>query len=392
MGCQRDDRQSIYAFRGANIQNILRFTEQFPDAKIYNLTRNYRSQGVIVEAAEEVIKHNPEQLKKECYAVKPQGDLIHIYCGWDDEEEAEWVARTIDDLVERSGYSYSDIAILYRMNFVSRQFEAKLMAHKIPYRVISGLHFYGRKEIRDLLAMIRIAVNPQDDAAAHRLLGLLPGIGDASIDAYTVNAAEKKISLVESLASLRVRNARARAQAAFLLGFIEQAQVMIAALSLDVFLEKAIELFGYMPILEKECKDNPEDLMNRKQNIQELLRVAASIQETERGLMAAAKLLELAMQSDEQQGNDGVQLMTIHASKGLEFPVVFLVAFNEGIIPARPSDASEERRLAYVGMTRAKDKLYITHAANRMQRGYYDTFNPSPFLRDIPDRLVRFEH
>lgn len=385
-----DDRQSIYAFRGANVENILRFTEYFPDAQTYNLERNYRSQSVIVDAAEALIKQNERQLPKVCHAVRPGTEKIHLFGAVDDEEEADFIADQIEALADR-GYAYEDIAVLYRMNFLSRVIETSLMSHRIPYTVVGSLYFYGRKEIRDVLAMLRAAVNPADNAAVMRLVGLMPGVGEASVNAWLAYATEHQIPVAEAIRELKVRSTKARAGAEIVLDALEKLQFAVAALPLDQFLEYAQKVLNYENLIARS-QDSLEEIENRRQNVAELVRAAAQLQEQEPGMLAAMALLDQAMQADGEQKNTGVRLMSMHASKGLEFPVVFLAGMNEGIIPAHSSNLDEERRLCYVGMTRAKDRLYLTHAQSRFARGGRRESDPSPFLKEIPDQFLLVQY
>jgi len=385
-----DDRQSIYSFRGANVENILRFTEWFPDAKTYNLERNYRSQQIIVDASECVILKNTDQLKKTSRSMNPPGQRISLYSAVDDDDEAIYIADQVEDLINVQNMDYPDVAILYRIGAVSRLIEQALMRRKIPYIIVGGMHFYGRREVRDVLAMLRAAINPTDDGAILRLTNLLSGIGQSSIDAWMQYASDNSCSLLDAFRDCKIRNSKARAQAQRLIAWVEDWQSAVMTLPLDRFLLYVVSKFEYYTHLESKA-DTLEDSIQRKNNVEELIRAGAEIQETEPGSLSAAKLLDMAAQADGEQKHDGVRLMTIHASKGLEFPVVFVAAMNDGILPMNVSNKSEERRLAYVAMTRAMKKLYLTHAATRFHRGSQSNLAPSPFIDDIPAEFIKLE-
>lgn len=387
-----DDRQGIYSFRGADIRNILHFKKAFPDAEIRTLPTNYRSQAVIVEAAEAVIQKNTEQLEKTCVAHNPRGELIRVLAAESEDAEAEAIVYQIQSLRKSRQYEYNKMAVLFRASWPMRRLEAKLLAARIPYVIEGGVQFYGRMEIRDVLAMLRAAINPRDDAAVSRLFAMRDGVGEASMDAYTGHAAANGVALVDSLFTLQVRNGRAREQAAFMVDWLSRMQMAVFAMALPDFLELASESFGYDAILQRDCKKSTDELTGRRQNVAELIRAASEYQQAEPGIMAAVKLLDMAIQSENRSEAVGVRIMTVHASKGLEFPVVFVASFSDDVFPNPRANLSEERRLAYVAMTRAEQLLFLSYPGCRYSRsGGERAVELSPFVKDIPPEFLQYE-
>ncbi|SDX73379.1 DNA helicase-2 / ATP-dependent DNA helicase PcrA [Acetomicrobium thermoterrenum DSM 13490] len=386
-----DPDQSIYGWRGADMSIIMNFERDFPGAKVITLDQNYRSTGMILDAANAVIKNNIERRPKDLWTANQQGTPITVYLANTDRMEAQFIADEIRKLC-RSGYSFDDIAVLYRINAMSRSYEQDLMNRGIPYKIVKGVSFYERKEVKDVLSFMRLAVNPWDAAALHRI-GNVPsrGLGAKSLEAFEKSIAsissghEDPLPLWEEVHSSDVLPLKGKAKA----GARELAGHMIQILSrsgdvADV-ISYIMEEMGYGLFLREQY---PEDWESRSENIYELLSVNVE------GGDLAKFLSIIALYSDadvDETSGSRVNLLTLHAAKGLEFPVVFLVGMEENIFPhsrAKMSDSEleEERRLCYVGMTRAMEKLYLTGAQRRMLFGnlQYNAF--SRFLEEIPDR------
>lgn len=373
-----DDSQSIYGWRGANFRNILDFEKDYPDAKIIKLEQNYRSTQSILDASNAVIERNTQRMKKTLWTERGAGTPITIYQAEDGRDEAEFIMTELISL-QRQGYRLGDCAILYRTNAQSRALEEMCLNYTVPYRLVGAVRFYERKEVKDILAYLRFLVNPKDEVSFERMVSTPPrGIGEKSIDAL------KDVVLadvpLESL-SLRIK------------GVWEPLSLLIAGwrklvdiVSVPELIDRVIKDSGY----ERFLLDGTPEGEARYQNVKELKSVASLTDNL------ATFLSEVALVSDidgYHASDDAITLMTLHSAKGLEFPVVFLVGMEEGLFPTvrsvmDPMELEEERRLCYVGMTRAKDKLYCIHAATRLLYGGIQANLPSRFLNEIPEHLT----
>ncbi|GAB4270853.1 MAG: DNA helicase II [Methylomicrobium sp.] len=396
-----DDDQSIYGWRGAKIENIYRFQQHYPNHKLVKLERNYRSTGNILKAANCVIAHNEGRLGKELWTDIGDGEPISLYAAFNEQDEAYFVVERIRKWVNEGGLR-SDIAILYRSNAQSRQFEEKLIATSIPYRVYGGLRFFERAEIKNALAYLRVMSNPDDDASFERIVNTpTRGIGAKSLDDIRVLARDRNVSLRQAAEfAIAERWVSPRASSAFasFIALIDDLAAQARDLPLFEQVKLVVEKSGLIEFYKKEKGDKGE---TRVDNLEELVNAARLFEydvNNEENLseldmfLAHAALEAGEMQSNE--GNDCVQLMTLHAAKGLEFKWVFLVGFEEGLFPSQQSveDAGrleEERRLCYVGMTRAMEKLYLTYAESRRLYGRETYPRPSRFLREIPAETLQ---
>ncbi|ADH60401.1 ATP-dependent DNA helicase PcrA [Thermoanaerobacter mathranii subsp. mathranii str. A3] len=391
-----DDDQSIYGWRGADVGNILNFEKDYPEAKVIKLEQNYRSTKTILEAANYVIDNNIRRKKKTLWTNNEQGEKI-ILCELENErEEAEFVIQEIINLKERENRSFRDFAILYRTNAQSRAFEEALMRVRIPYKVVGALRFYDRKEIKDIIAYLRILVNPYDDISFKRIINVPKrGIGAATIEALEATALEKDTSLFFAIdnakVSQRAKNSLLEFKE-FILELIDKKDTMTVSEVIKYILEET----GYIEELKREESEQAE---GRIENLNEFLNAAYEFEESSEDKSLEAFLSGITLVSDiDLAGEIGesVVLMTLHSAKGLEFPVVFMVGMEEGVFPSFKSftdehELEEERRLCYVGITRSKEKLYLTYARRRNLYGKSQYGTYSRFISEIPERfLVRY--
>ncbi|NPV54833.1 MAG: DNA helicase PcrA [Firmicutes bacterium] len=396
-----DEDQSIYGWRGADIRNILDFEEDYPDARVIKLEENYRSTRAILEAANEVIKNNRERKDKALWTRNPGGELIRCFAAADQHEEARFVANEI--LRERSemGRGYKDFVVLYRMNAQSRVFEDVFMSLGIPYKIVGGLRFYERKEIKDIIAYLRLILNPGDGVSLQRVINVPKrGIGDITIERLAAFARQEDIGMFEAMrraGEIEAIPERTRTQVSRFAGMIEELVAKRDELSPTMLVNEVLERTGYLRELEAE---RTVEALARIENIKELLSVTREFEARQSASggegSLAAFLEEVALISDIdtlKEDEEGVTLMTLHSAKGLEFPVVFIAGMEEGLFPhARAlmddGELEEERRLCYVGITRAMEQLYLTRARKRMIYGESSDTLPSRFLAEIPVDLV----
>lgn len=394
-----DDDQSIYGWRGARIENIQRFSKDFPGALVIRLEQNYRSTGTILKAANALISQNSGRLGKNLWTEGKDGDPITVYAGFNETDEAFFIVNRIRDL-RQGDYSLRQIAILYRSNAQSRVIEEALMQFGIPYRVYGGLRYFDRQEIKDALAYLRIIANRSDDPAFERIINTpTRGIGDRTLVAIREHARAMGMTLWDALQDLiEKKHFSARAETA-LLSFINLINTMTER-TLTLELHKQVEYILYSSgLIEHYRKEKGEKGLTRLENLEEL--VNAAHQFTQEGVSddmppLAAFLAYAALESSDEQADaydDCVQLMTLHSAKGLEFPVVFLAGCEEELFPHYlsmndPKALEEERRLCYVGITRAMRKLYMTYAEMRRIHGKEAYHRPSRFLHEIPVELV----
>ena len=394
-----DDDQSIYKFRGANIYNILNFEHHFPDATVIKLEQNYRSTQNILDAANAVIANNQGRKEKRLWTDNGAGDKITFEQLDTAAEEADFVARDIARRVRKGEYQYKDCAILYRTNAQSRLFEERFITANIPYKIFGGVNFYARKEVKDLLAYLKTIDNGQDDLAVRRIINIPKrGIGEASINKVALYAQEQEISFYDALCVAEQVPGLGKAAAKirpFVL-FIQSMKAKAKLLSVADLLQEVIETTGYVRELEAEGTDEAEA---RIENIDELISKAVDYAEGEEAPTLNGFLENVALVADIDsfdENSDYVVLMTLHSAKGLEFPNVYLAGLEDGLFPSYMSITSdnsqaeieEERRLAYVGITRAKKNLTITSARVRMGRGQTQYGKVSRFVREIPPELL----
>jgi DNA helicase-2/ATP-dependent DNA helicase PcrA len=396
-----DDDQAIYGWRGAKVENVNRFLRDFPGAKTIRLEQNYRSSANILSAANAVIAHNPSRLGKQLWTDSGEGEPIDLYSAFNEIDEARFVIERIRQWV-RDGGSHGECAILYRSNAQSRAFEETLLGEQIPFRVYGGMRFFERAEIKDTLAYLRLMTNRDDDAAFERAVNTPPrGIGERTLDEVRRRARDRSISLWKAAAEVAAGDAlpaRARNAIAAFAQLIEAVAEEAGELPLKDKIDHALARSGLRTHYELQSKGS---LDSRTDNLDELVSVASRFVKGDDEESAAltelvAFLAYAALEAGEGQteaGEDGVQLMTLHSAKGLEFPLVFLVGLEEGLFPNNKSieesgRLEEERRLAYVGITRARQKLVITYAEARRLHGQEMCGLPSRFLREIPSALI----
>lgn len=392
-----DPDQGIYGFRGADIRNILNFEDDYPDAKTIRLEQNYRSKANILKAAQAVIKNNSSRKEKELWTDQGEGAKIELYEAKDEKEEADFVCRTAKKLTKSEPLTYDDLAILYRTNSQSRAFEDMLMKYKIPYQIVGGVRFYERMEIKDIMAYLRLIYNPADDISFLRVINRPKrGIGAGTLAKVQKFAEANNLDLYEAALKSKANPNLSGTYAKRVLHFTqiiedlraEQDQIALARLT-----EKLLDKSGYRHNLEAEKTAKAE---SRLENIEELFSVINEYMKNSENNSLAGFLEEVTLMSDidSMDKNQSVlTLMTIHSAKGLEFPVVFLVGMEEGIFPHSNSmfeqqGMEEERRLCYVGMTRAESKLFLSRAQVRLRFGERKMNPPSQFISEIPVKLL----
>lgn len=389
-----DGDQSVYSWRGADIRNILDFEKDFPDAKVIKLEQNYRCGQRILEAANSVIANNQRRKSKTLFTENIHDHKIVVANVEDQREEGKYVAEQIQKGL-RSGYRYSDHAVLYRMNAQSRSIEEALMRAGIPYAIVGGLRFYDRLEIKDILAYLRILSNKSDDMALRRIINVPPrGIGKLTIDKLAEKAAINGTSLLAAVMH-QEENSNKKDKSPKITAFaniIKKLQGLVDNVSLAQLVEAVIIESGYESDLLDE---NTEKALTRLENVKELVSVAADFDENapESTLEAFLEKAALVSSLDDENSGDRVTLLTMHSAKGLEFGVCFIVGAEEGIFPHSRSlgsrtEMEEERRLCYVSITRSKERLYITHARTRIQYGTRISNPPSRFLAEIPEACI----
>ncbi|MCX7841925.1 MAG: DNA helicase PcrA [Clostridia bacterium] len=390
-----DDDQSIYGWRGANIRNILDFEKEFKNAKVIKLEQNYRSTKTILDAANHVIKNNFGRKSKKLWTENEDGTRIHNYEGSNELEEASFAANAIKKLKAAENREFKDFAVLYRMNAQSRVIEEMFIREGIPYKIIGGLRFYDRKEIKDVIAYLRVIQNPSDDLSLKRIINVPKrGIGDTTVDNAESIAVRRGASIFSVISSSSEIPELARASAK-LEGFVELVNRFRAKKESTGVAELIEEVINQTGILGELQAEGTVEAETRIENIQELISVAMEFeqQSEEQGLEAFLSHVSLVSDIDNlSEERDNVVLMTLHSAKGLEFPVVFMIGMEEGIFPSyrsmmEESELEEERRLCYVGITRAREKLFMTHVNCRTLFGKTECYTTSRFLKEIPDEL-----
>ena len=399
-----DADQSIYGWRGADMQNILDFEKDYPKAKVVLLEENYRSTKTILQAANDVIERNKNRRPKKLWTQNEEGEQIVYYRADNEQGEAVYVASQIGELA-RGSYNYKDMAVLYRTNAQSRTIEEALLKSNIPYTMVGGTKFYSRKEIRDIIAYLNVIANPADNISFERIVNEPKrGIGPGSLDKIRDFANLQEMSLLEASANILLSGIKGKAAQAVedLAGILYRLREQLDELSLTELVEALLDQTGYMTALAIQAT---LEANARIENIQEFLSVTKSfdekeVEEEETGLEKLSRFLnDLALISDTDDGDSEaaeVTLMTLHAAKGLEFPVVFLIGMEENVFPLvratdDESDLEEERRLAYVGITRAEKTLYLTNANSRLLYGRTSYNQPSRFIREISSDLLDYQ-
>ncbi len=396
-----DDDQSVYGWRGADIRNILDFEKDFPDATVIRLEQNYRSTRTILDAANYLISHNKRRKEKKLWTENEKGEAIAVYRAYDEYDEATFVATEIQRLTDYTHrHSYRDIAVFYRTNAQSRVFEEIFLRYGIPYIVVGGLKFYDRQEIKDIVAYLRLIVNPKDNISFKRVINNpRRGIGKQTIEKLEFFAYQRGLSLLEAsyhAADISDISARAKKSLMEFADLIVNAKAATETKTPAEIVWMIADKSGYIDMLKKEKTVEAD---SRLENIQELVSVAAGFTRMYPDAKLEDFLERISLLSDidtYENSEDAVTMMTVHNAKGLEFPVVFIVGLEEELFPHSrsmydESEIEEERRLCYVGITRAKEKLYLTHAYQRMSWGQRRYCSPSRFLDEIPEDLISEE-
>ena len=406
-----DDDQCIYAWRGADIRNILDFEKDYPNAKVVKLEQNYRSKGNILEAANKVIKNNAERKSKVLRTEQEAGNKVSVYRAYSDKMEAAFVASEIKKLREDSKWDYKDFAILYRTNAQSRTFEESFRRASIPYRIFGGLKFYDRKEIKDILAYLRVILNPQDDISLRRIINVPKrSIGDATVEKLQDFANSQEMSLYDALLEAEYvpgLTARSKNPLTKFAEIMEDIMNEAEQMKVSELIEYVLDKTGYMQAL-KDSKLIEDE--SRVENLEELVSDAVDFEKNreleiksgevtfEDGSALSSYLEKVALVQDTDNidsENNYVMMMTVHSSKGLEFPVVYMVGMENGIFPSaicfdKDDQMEEARRLCYVGITRAEEKLYMTSAETRMVFGKTVAYPQSDFIQEIPAELKEY--
>jgi len=390
-----DDDQSIYSWRGADVGIILSFRKHYPEAKVVTLEQNYRSTRNILDAAHHVISRNDRRAPKQLWTERGEGALLDKIEAADEHDEAAKIVRRIRDQVDSGERGYADFVILYRINAQSRLFEEALMNHRVPYRIIGGVRFYERKEIKDLLSYLRLAYNPMDSVSLRRIINVPHrGIGPITLEKIELLAQTENIGIFDALRradeiEIQPKAKQAITQLVKLLEFLHDKR---EEFSVGKLLTETVENTGYVTDLEKQ---RTREADSRVENIKELFSVVREFEATSEDTSLRGFLEQVALVTDidsYEEQEQAVTLMTLHSAKGLEFPAVFMVGMEEGIFPHSRSmhsgdELEEERRLCYVGMTRAKDELCLSHAYSRTLFGMRERAVLSRFIREIPDEL-----
>ena len=390
-----DDDQSIYGWRGADIRNILDFEKDYPDATVIKLEQNYRSSANILDAANQVIAHNAGRKEKALWTERGEGEPIRLFAAGDERDEAAWIADRIRQL-NRQGDNYGNTAVLYRTNAQSRVLEEMLMRSNIPYKVFGGKKFYDRKEVRDVVAYLRVIVNPTDDVSLRRIINVPKrAIGDSTVQELMQHAMENGMPLYSALSDVPDSlGSRPRKCVGEFFMLMTMLMAMKEAMSVSEFVPMLVEKTGLM---EQYKKEDTDEARSRVENIQEFLGAVEEYCKSTENPTLEDYLENVSLVTDldqaEDMGRGYVTLMTLHSAKGLEFPNVFMTGLEEGIFPSSRSlmddeRIEEERRLCYVGITRAQKRLYISRAQQRMLYNQINHNAPSRFLEEIPERLL----
>ncbi|GAA0109043.1 DNA helicase PcrA [Clostridium tertium] len=394
-----DDDQCIYQWRGADIRNILDFEKDYPDAKVIKLEQNYRSKGNILDAANVVIVNNANRKSKVLRTEQESGNKIKIYRAYSDSDEGDFVATQINKIKEEENKSYKDFAILYRTNAQSRIFEESLRRKAIPYKILGGTRFYDRKEIKDMISYLKVLVNPTDSISLRRIINVPKrGIGDATVNKVVDFADDYELPLWDALSTVRnipTLTARNCGGIEIFMEMMDKFMEMSEIMPVSTLIETILKETGYISELEKskEIEDK-----SRIENLKELVSDAVDFERSseDKSLSAYLEKVSLVQDTDKlQEEEDTIVLMTVHSAKGLEFPVVFMVGMENGIFPGNASfesdaEMEESRRLCYVGITRAKEQLFMTSAEVRRQFGRTVAYPQSDFIAEIKGDLKEY--
>lgn len=387
-----DDDQSIYGWRGADIKNILDFEKDYPDATVIKLEQNYRSTQIILDAANNVIDNNVKRKKKKLWTDNKDGEKIVVSEVQNEREEANFIVNRIRELIDK-GRKYSDFAVLYRTNAQSRILEEAFMMNDIPYKLVGALRFYDRKEIKDIIAYLRILVNPYDDISLKRIINVPKrGIGESTLNALEEYARNNNTSMYFAIPNVDLSGRAKKALEGFK-NFIDDLINELDYMTIVEVIEYILDKTGYLDELNA---DNTKESESRIENINEFIRAANEFMETSEDKSLENFLSGITLVSDIDTAGeigDSIVLMTLHSAKGLEFPVVFMTGMEEGVFPSSRSfidehELEEERRLCYVGITRAKEKLFMTYARTRNLYGKPQYNTVSRFINEIPEDLV----
>lgn len=394
-----DDAQSIYSFRGANIDNILNFSKVYSTTKVFKLEQNYRSTQTIVRAANSLIKKNERQIEKEVFSEKERGEPIGVFQAYSDMEEADIVANKMLEMKRKQKFEYEDFAILYRTNAQSRVFEEALRKRSIPYKIYGGLSFYQRKEIKDIIAYFRLIANPNDEEAFKRIINYpARGIGNTTLSKIINGAVSHHVSLWQVMSSPATYEVELnKGTLTKLQKFRELIEEFIEMLPNKNAYEVGVEVIRKSGIMNEICQDNTPENMSRKENIDELVNgihdfCAERLEEGNTNVTLTDFLSEVSLLTDQdsnkEEDHNKVTLMTVHSAKGLEFPNVFVVGMEENLFPSgmsgySPHAMEEERRLFYVAITRAEEHCFLSFAKSRFRYGKTEFSSPSRFLKDI---------
>ena len=389
-----DESQSIYGFRGADISNILNFEKQFIGSKVVKLEQNYRSTKNILNAANHVINKNSSKLDKKLWTENDEGDKIKYFTAKNEYDEGQYIVDSIDKMVRENNLKYSDFAVLFRTNAQARAIEEVFMRESTPYRLIGGLKFYSRKEIKDMIEYLKLIHNPTDNVSLKRIINEPKrGIGDTTVDMLSEMADAKDMSIYNFINdSSNIQGMRASGNLILFKDMINELIKDKFTLSITELLKKILLVTGYEEMLVRE---NTSEAEGRLENIYEFLGVATEFEKEEADNSLSEFLDSIALVSDTDkldEGEEAVTLMTMHSAKGLEYNIVFIVGMEDGLFPSKKSifehdDVEEERRLCYVGITRARKKLYLTNAKQRTLYGSTSYTIPSRFISEIPDNL-----
>lgn len=394
-----DDDQCIYQWRGADIRNILDFEKDYPDAKVIKLEQNYRSKGNILDAANVVIVNNTNRKSKVLRTEQESGNKIKIYRAYSDSDEGDFVATQINKIKEEESKSYKDFAILYRTNAQSRIFEESLRRKAIPYKILGGTRFYDRKEIKDMISYLKVLVNPTDSISLRRIINVPKrGIGDATVNKVVDFADDYELPLWDALSTVRnipTLTARNCGGIEIFMEMMDKFMEMSEIMPVSTLIETILKDTGY--ILELEKSKEIED-KSRIENLKELVSDAVDFERSseDKSLSAYLEKVSLVQDTDKlEEDDDTIVLMTVHSAKGLEFPVVFMVGMENGIFPGNASfesdaEMEESRRLCYVGITRAKEQLFMTSAEVRRQFGRTVAYPQSDFIAEIKNDLKEY--
>ena len=397
-----DDDQSIYRWRGAEVGNILNFEKDFPETKVLTLEQNYRSTQNILQAASHVVRKNRHRKEKKLWTENPEGELLAFYVAEDEMDEARFVVQKIIEAIstEEPVRPYRDMAVFYRINAQSRAIEDELVKSKIPYTVVGGMKFYERKEIKDVLAYLKLMNNPLDGLSLKRIINVPPrGIGEKTIQKIEVFAREKGVSLYEGLKQAIGEDGLApgaKSKMKEFIGLVEEFRKDVGSFTLS---QLTLSLLAKTEYLQRLKEEGTDEAFSKIENIEELINVMMGLEQEEERVSLESFLDKVSLVSDvdlyEDKGNR-ISLMTLHCAKGLEFPVVFIVGIEEGLLPhyrrgEEIEDMEEERRLFYVGMTRAKQRLFLSRAEKRSTFGVGRANLPSRFLDELPLDLIHFE-